>query len=90
MPFLTLTYKTDEDGKLTNENISASSHKFNLIGPSSAIYSILNKYLGVDWDQLSKFVNIRSDICTCSYDANARRGYGIRSEWRCNSIPSNT
>ena len=25
-------------------------------------YSILNKYLGVDWDQLSKFVNIRSDI----------------------------
>lgn len=62
MPFLTLTYKTDEDGKLTNENISASSHKFNLIGPSSAIYSILNKYLGVDWDQLSKFVNIRSDI----------------------------
>ena len=62
MPFLTLTYKTDEDGKLTNENISASSHKFNLIGPSSAIYSILNKCLGVDWDQLSKFVNIRSDI----------------------------
>jgi hypothetical protein len=56
------TCKTDEDGKLTNENISASSHKFNLIGPSSAIYSILNKYLGVDWDQLSKFVNIRSDI----------------------------
>ena len=54
--------QTDEDGKLTNENISASSHKFNLIGPSSAIYSILNKYLGVDWDQLSKFVNIRSDI----------------------------
>ena len=33
----------------------------NLIGPSSAIYSILNKYLGVDWDQLSKFVNIRAD-----------------------------
>ena len=57
-----ISYKTDEDGKLTNENISASSHKFNLIGPSSAIYSILNKYLGVDWDQLSKFVNIRSDI----------------------------
>ncbi|KAA5301943.1 hypothetical protein F2Z07_27580, partial [Phocaeicola dorei] len=48
--------------KLTNENISASSHKFKLIGLSSAIYSILNKYLGVDWDQLSKFVNIRSDI----------------------------
>lgn len=82
MPFLTLTYKTDEDGKLTNENISASSHKFNLIGPSSAIYSILNKYLGVDWDTFR--------YCTCSYDANARRGYGIRSEWRCNSIPSNT
>ena len=62
MPFLTLTYKTDEDGKLTNENISASSHKFNLIGPSSAIYSILNKYLGVDWDQILKFINTRSDI----------------------------
>ena len=62
MPFLTLTYKTDEDGKLTNENITASGYKLNLIGSSSATYSIISKYLGVDWDQLSKFVNIRSDI----------------------------
>ena len=62
IPFLTLTYKTDEDGKLTNENITASGYKLNLIGSSSATYSIISKYLGVDWDQLSKFVNIRSDI----------------------------
>ena len=29
IPFLTLTYKTDEDGKLTNENITASGYKLN-------------------------------------------------------------
>ena len=52
IPFLTLTYKTDEDGKLTNENITASS----------ATYSIISKYLGVDWDQILKFINTRSDI----------------------------
>ena len=62
IPFLTLTYKTDEDGKLTNENISASGYYFNLIGSFSATYSIINKYLGVDWNRLSKFINTRSDI----------------------------
>lgn len=62
MPFLTLTYKTDEDGKLTNENITASGYKLNLIGSSSATYSIISKYLGVDWDQILKFINTRSDI----------------------------
>ena len=45
IPFLTLTYKTDEDGKLTNENITASGYKLNLIGSSSATYSIISKYL---------------------------------------------
>ena len=62
IPFLTLTYKTDEDGKLTNENITASGYKLNLIGSSSATYSIISKYLGVDWDQILKFINTRSDI----------------------------
>ena len=60
--FLTLTYKTDEDGKLTNENITASGYKLNLIGSSSATYSIISKYLGVDWNQILKFINTRSDI----------------------------
>ena len=57
-----LSYKTDEDGKLTNENITASGYKLNLIGSSSATYSIISKYLGVDWDQILKFINTRSDI----------------------------
>lgn len=32
------------------------------IGSSSATYSIISKYLGVDWDQILKFINTRSDI----------------------------
>ena len=39
-----------------------SGYKLNLIGSSSATYSIISKYLGVDWDQILKFINTRSDI----------------------------
>ena len=59
-PYLTLTYKTDENDILTDADVPAKEHKFNLIGSSSLTYSVIDKFLGVDWDELAKTQNLRS------------------------------
>lgn len=61
MPYLTLTYKTDENDILTDENVPAKEHKFNLIGSSALTYTAINKFLGVDWDELAKTHSLRSE-----------------------------
>jgi hypothetical protein len=59
--YLTLTYKTDENDILTDENVPAKEHKFNLIGSSALTYTAINKFLGVDWDELAKTHSLRSE-----------------------------
>ena len=61
LPYLTLTYKTDENDILTDENVPAKEHKFNLIGSSALTYTAINKFLGVDWDELAKTHSLRSE-----------------------------
>lgn len=60
-PYLTLTYKTDENDILTDADVPAKGHKFNLIGSSSSTYSVIKKFLGVDWDKLAKAQSLRSE-----------------------------
>ena len=58
---MTLTYKTDENDVLTDADVPAKEHKFNLIGSSSSTYSVIKKFLGVDWDKLAKAQSLRSE-----------------------------
>ena len=49
LPYLTLTYKTDENDILTDADVPAKAHKFNLIGSSSISFWEL---IGMSWQKL--------------------------------------
>lgn len=61
LPYLTLMYKTDENHHLSNKDVPAAEHKFNLIGSSASAYTVIHQFLGVDWDALVETQNLRSE-----------------------------
>ncbi|MDO5572249.1 MAG: hypothetical protein Q4F97_12425 [Bacteroidales bacterium] len=60
VPYLTLSYISDNNGMPTNENLPTTDYKFSLLGSSTSLYSIINYYLGVDWNSLKELANTSS------------------------------
>lgn len=61
IPYMTLTYPSDENGKFTRAAIAPTPHKFNILKSNDAVYSAFRTHLGVDWDALAGTKsNIRS------------------------------
>lgn len=54
IPFLTLTYPSDADGKFANTGAAAVSHTFDISGSDKQVPAILKSFLHVDWEELSK------------------------------------
>lgn len=56
--YLILMYKMDENDILIDVDVFVKEYKFNLIGFFLLIYSVIDKFLGVDWDELVKIQNL--------------------------------
>ncbi|MDO4179947.1 MAG: hypothetical protein Q4D36_01510 [Bacteroidales bacterium] len=50
VPYLTLTYVSDAEGRFTVASIPPTAHKFSLAGSSSAVYGLIYQRLGIDWE----------------------------------------
>lgn len=79
IPYLTLTYTSDEKGNFIIGEILPAEHKFNISHSSSHAYSILKNQLGVDWEGMAEHDATRSDYTPnfffCMKDENP--GYAI-------------
>lgn len=51
-PHLTLTYPSDEQGRLTDAAIPPTAHKFDISGSKEMVYTILARQLHFDWNDL--------------------------------------
>ena len=51
-PHLTLTYPSDEQGRLTDAAIPPTAHKFDISGSEEMVYTFLARQLHFDWNDL--------------------------------------
>lgn len=51
-PYLTLTYPSDEQGRLTDAAIPPTPHKFDISGSEEMVYAFLSQQLHFDWNDL--------------------------------------
>lgn len=54
IPYLTLVYASDENGKFTEAAIAPTVHKYDINDNKAEVYTIIQQFLNVDWDMLSK------------------------------------
>lgn len=54
IPYLTLTYISDEKGNFTDAAIAPTAHTFDLSKSSDVAYSILETYLNFNWQELTQ------------------------------------
>lgn len=54
IPYLTLTYPSDADGKFAGAGAAPVSHTFDISGSDKQVPAILKSHLRVDWEELSK------------------------------------
>lgn len=52
VPYLTLTYVSDAEGRFTVASLPPTAHKFSLSGSSSEVYSLIHQRLGIDWEEM--------------------------------------
>lgn len=52
IPYLTLTYTSDENGSYITGEIPQTDHKFNILHPSQFVYRVFESKLGVNWDNM--------------------------------------
>lgn len=50
VPYLTLTYVSDAEGRFTIASLPPTAHKFSLTGSSSMAYAVIRSRLGIDWE----------------------------------------
>lgn len=60
IPYLTLTYVSDEKGNFTDAAIAPTAHTFDLSKNSEAAYSILEIYLRFNWQELIQNATTKS------------------------------
>lgn len=70
IPYLALTYSSDENGKFTDATIAPSIHQFKFEmyngGTTSAVIGMIQRCLGIDWKKLAEQKNQKKDSPTRS------------------------
>lgn len=59
VPYLTLVYSADEQGRLTDAAIAPEPHRFDLSGNNPAAYTALESALGFRWNDLRSETSLR-------------------------------